>query len=104
MADYKLKYPGEEIDAILDKAKAADPLEDLAEIRKGAALGKTAAQYIEEDDGNYLEAVGIIAPNDEHYYLPSNAPEEDKVHTFAMVADVNNAIASAITTTLNTEV
>lgn len=104
MADYKLKYTGEEIDAILDKAKAADPLEDLAEIRKGAALGETAAQYIKEDDGDYLEAVGIIAPNDEHYYLPGHGPAEDKVHTFAMVADVNNAIASAITTTLNTEV
>ena len=71
---------------------------------KGASLGETAAQYIKEDEGDYLEAVGIIAPNDVHYYLPSNAPAEDKVHTFAMVADVNNAIASAITTTLNTEV
>mgnify|MGYP007111755419 CR=1 FL=1 len=105
MADYKLKYSGEEIDAILEKAKEADPLEDLADIRKGAALGKTAAQYINEADGEYLGNVnGIIAPNDEHYYLPGHGPEEDKAHTFAMVADVNNAIASAITTTLNTEV
>jgi hypothetical protein len=43
------------------------------ELGKGASLGETAAQYIKEDEGDYLEAVGIIAPNDEHYYLPSNA-------------------------------
>jgi hypothetical protein len=59
------------------------------ELGKGASLGETAAQYIKEDDGDYLgEVNGIIAPNDEHYYLPSNAPAEDKVHTFAMVADI----------------
>lgn len=107
MADYKLKYSGEEIDAILDKANEADPLEDLADIRKGAALGETAAQYIKEDEGDYLEAVGIIAPNDVHYYLPSNAPADDKVHTFAMVAEIEAVkayIDNAIGTTLNTAV
>lgn len=75
------------------------------ELGEGAEKGMTAVQPIVEDEGVYLgDAIGIIAPNDEHYYLPPYAPADDKVHTFAMVAYVNDAIASAITTTLNTEV
>lgn len=65
---------------------------DLGAIRTGAALGATAVQPIIEDGEVYLgEAVGIVAPNDEHYYLPSYASVEDKGHAFAMLADIQAA-------------
>lgn len=65
---------------------------DLGAIRTGAALGATAVQPIIEDGGVYLgEVVGIVAPNNEHYYLPSYAFVEDKGHIFAMLADIQAA-------------
>ena len=69
-----------------------DTITDLATIRSGAALGATAVQPIVEDDGVLLgDAIGIVAPNDEHFYLPPYAPADDPAHTFAMLSDLQGA-------------
>lgn len=88
MADYKLKYPGEEIDAILDKAKEADPLEDLADIREGASKGMTAIQPYEENGHEYAAVDGLIDKNGAYWYLPE-VNDSDPNHTFAMMGDIN---------------
>lgn len=59
---------------------------------------------IGEYEGKTLaEANGLINDDDVHYYLPFVNPE-DRLHTFATLAAVDDAIATAITNTLNTEV
>lgn len=72
MADYKLKHSGEEIDALLDKAKSA-------------------VQYDKEDNKIYITVDGLIDSDDIHYYLPEAAPANDKKHTFAMLSDIDGA-------------
>lgn len=99
METYQLKHKGEEIDAILDKAKAADPLEDLAEIREGASKGATAVQPEE------IEPLATkVELSDAVQGLKTYIDEKD-VETFNLAKSyTDDAIAAAITTTLNEEV
>ena len=58
-----------------------------------------------QEFGTYFANVdGLVSGYGQFFCLPSTSPTEDKSHTFAMVADIDNAIKEAITMTLNTEV
>ena len=108
---YTLKHKGAQIDELLDKAG-------------------TAVQPIIIGDREYIVADGLITSDDLHYYLPDKSPENDEAHTLTTIAaakaytdtevsvvkgyvngEIQSAkdyadfqIASAITSTLNTEV
>lgn len=116
METYQLKHKGEEIDAILDKAKAADPLEDLAEIREGASKGATAVQPEEIEPLAPKDYVGEelaagIAPlatkvelSDAVQGLKTYIDEKDIENFNLAKSYTDDAIAAAIATTLNEEV
>lgn len=124
MADFNSKYSGEQIEQLLEQAAEGgggggvavetdpifsaspaasiteakktewdnkqDAISDLATIRSGAAKGATALQ--EEVYKGTIEAVD------------TNESVEDPEIEYATTQYVDNSIARAITTTLNTEV
>lgn len=64
---------------------------------------KTKVGLMTDDNMTLAEVDGLLDKDDVHYYLPNISPE-DRRHTFAMMTDIDNAITSAITNTLNTPV
>lgn len=58
-----------------------------------------------QEFGIYFANVdGLVSEYGQFFFLPTISLTGDKSHTFAMVADIDNAIKEAITMTLNTEV
>ena len=98
-------YDDTQIKALIDGKQ--DTISDLADIRSGAAKGATALQS--ETDPVYLADKPNIALKTE---IPDVSGKADKATTLAgygigdayTKSEVDAAIASAITTTLNTEV
>lgn len=119
----------ESIIAAIEKQITAkqDKIDDLDDIRSGAALGATAIQKVKTINGQSIEGEGDItiqadvdtsafATKDELNALQTEVINNEEVTAAAInelnerigaaadTAYVDNAIASAITSTLNTEV
>lgn len=89
-------------------------IEDVRQIRWRGLVWNFVGK-VDVNNVPYARADGLVLNDGTRFFLPTSAPGDDPEHTFAMLSDlegaggvteeyVNNAIASAITTTLNTEV
>lgn len=88
-------------------------IEDVRQIRWRGLVWNFVGK-VEVNNVPYARADGLVLNDGTRFFLPTSAPGDDPAHTFAMLSDlqgggvteeyVNNAIAAAITTTLNTEV
>ena len=92
---YESKYTGEEIDERLGKVNGKkDAIADLETIREGAGKGATAVQRVKVNGEEKAPTDGVVDLGTVVTDL-SNYPTKK---------EVDSAIASAITTTLNTPV
>ena len=95
MSTYKLRYPGEEIDELLGKVDdKQDAIIDLESIRAGAGKGATAVQKVKINGKEVAPTNGVVN-------LGEVVTEPNNYYT---KREVDSAIATAITTTLNTPV
>ena len=88
-------------------------IEDVRQIRWRGLVWNFVGK-VDVNNVPYARADGLVLNDGTRFFLPTSAPGDDPEHTFAMLSDlqgggvteeyVNNAIAAAITTTLNTEV
>ncbi|MBO7331284.1 MAG: hypothetical protein J6U52_05790 [Alistipes sp.] len=93
--DYESKYTGEEIDERLDKVgNKQDIIAELDDIRRGAGKGTTAVQKVKINGKELAPSNGVVNLG--------NVVTE--LTNYYSKREVDSAIASAITTTLNTPV
>lgn len=93
--DYESKYTGAEIDELLGKVgDKQDAIADLADIRTGAGKGATAVQKVKINGKEVAPTSGVVD-------LGKVVTELNNYYT---KSEVNSAIATAITATLNTPV
>ena len=64
---------------------------DVRQIRWRGEIYDCSVTALHEDDKTYIHADGFNSENDEYYYLPNSAPDDDPAHTFAMLSDLQNA-------------
>lgn len=64
---------------------------DVRQIRWKGEIYDCSVTALHEDGKTYIHADGFNSENDEYYYLPNSAPDDDPAHTFAMLSDLQNA-------------
>lgn len=64
---------------------------DVRQIRWKGEIYDCSVTALHEDDKTYIHADGFNSENDEYYYLPNSAPDDDPAHTFAMLSDLQGA-------------
>lgn len=64
---------------------------DVRQIRWKGEIYDCSVTALHEDSKTYIHADGFNSENDEYYYLPNSAPDDDPAHTFAMLSDLQNA-------------
>lgn len=64
---------------------------DVRQIRWKGEIYDCSVTALQEDGKTYIHADGFNSENDEYYYLPNSAPDDDPAHTFAMLSDLQNA-------------
>ena len=64
---------------------------DVRQIRWKGEIYDCSVTALHEDGRTYIHADGFNSENDEYYYLPNSAPDDDPAHTFAMLSDLQNA-------------
>lgn len=65
---------------------------DVRQIRWKGEIYDCSVTAVTEDGKTYIHADGFInSEDDEYYYLPNSAPDDDPAHTFAMLSDLQNA-------------
>lgn len=64
---------------------------DVRQIRWKGEIYDCSVTAVTEDGKIYIHADGFNSENDEYYYLPNSAPDDDPAHTFAMLSDLQNA-------------
>lgn len=64
---------------------------DVRQIRWKGEIYDCSVTAVTEDGKIYIHADGFNSENDEYYYLPNSAPDDDPAHTFAMLSDLENA-------------
>lgn len=64
---------------------------DVRQIRWKGEIYDCSVTAVTEDGKTYIHADGFNSENDEYYYLPNSAPDDDPAHTFAMLSDLQNA-------------
>lgn len=61
---------------------------DVRQIRWKGEIYDCSVTALHEDGKTYIHADGFNSENDEYYYLPNSAPDDDPAHTFAMLSDI----------------
>lgn len=64
---------------------------DVRQIRWKGEIYDCSVTAVTEDGKTYIHADGFNSEDDEYYYLPNSAPDDDPAHTFAMLSDLQNA-------------
>lgn len=61
---------------------------DVRQIRWKGEIYDCSVTAVTEDGKTYIHADGFNSEDDEYYYLPNSAPDDDPAHTFAMLSDL----------------
>lgn len=66
---------------------------DVRQIRWKGEIYDCSVTAVTEDGKTYIHADGFNSENDEYYYLPNSAPDDDPAHTFAMLSDLQGGVS-----------